>query len=62
MEISYACQIEVLPNIWHHNLFIDKVKMHIKENSEVPMTEKEVIEGIRIGILIPEKEWKVKCP
>jgi hypothetical protein len=61
MEIEYKCKIEVLSNVWHHNLLIDKKKMHLKENSEVPMSEKEVIDGILSGILYPQKFWLFEC-
>jgi len=61
MTVMYKCKIEVLPNLWHHNVLVDDAEMRVIENSEVPMSEEEVIEGIKSQVLVTTDGWVVKC-
>lgn len=61
MEIEYKCKKQVMPNVWHHNLVVDKNKMVYKENSEIPASPETVIEWVTGGVIFLNDGWIVDC-
>jgi len=61
MNIKNKCKVQVMPNVWHHNLIINSINKVYKEVSEVPSEKEDVIMLIKDGIAIPEDGWIVNC-
>ena len=60
--IEFVCKIEVLPNVWHHNVLVDGARARVIENTDTPMSPTDVVQGIRDGILATTDGWVRDCP